>query len=134
FEVQVWGHAFDGRLGAVTKDVVSKLPFSVDAKIPVEISSTDKVAIPVTFANDSEKNRTVDLKVETDKLNWKDQAGAPFLLNANGRKRKVLHFEPDVKLGEAKLRLFAKTEPFASDSVERTFKIVPEGFPIVGKL
>src|SRR5262249_18286550 len=48
-------------------------------------------------------------------------------------KRKVLHFEPSANQGEAKLRLFAKTDPFASDSVERTFKIVPEGFPIVGK-
>src|SRR5439155_19507092 len=30
-------------------------------------------------------------------------------------------------------RLFANCEPFGSDSIERAFKIVPEGFPIVGK-
>ena len=133
FEVQVWGHTLDGRLGAATKEITARVPFSLDAKLPIEISSTDKVAIPVTFTNDTDKNRRVLLKVEADKLKYLDANDQGLDLDANQRVRKVLHFEPAVNLGEARLRLFGKCEPFGSDSVERTFKIVPEGFPIVGK-
>src|SRR5262249_28591189 len=55
-------------------------------------------------------------------------------LAANTRARKILHFQPGTVQGEAKLRLFGQSEPFAGDSVERAFKIVPEGFPVAGKV
>jgi hypothetical protein len=134
FEVQVWGHTPGGRLAAVTKDITSRLPFSLDAKLPIEISSTDKVAIPVTLTNDTDKNHLVKLTVETDKLKLKESGERVLPLNASQRVREILHLVPEASQGEAKLRLFGKCVPFGSDSVERTFKIVPEGFPVVGKV
>jgi len=133
FQVQVWGHTLDGRLAALTKDIASRLPFSLDAKLPIEISSTDKIAIPVALTNDTEKNRHVKLNIEADNLKLLDAAEHLLPLEPNSRIRKVLNFVPGTVQGEAKLRLLALCEPFGSDSIERTFKIVPEGFPVSGK-
>ena len=134
FEVQVWGHTLDGRLGVLTQDITSKLPFNIDAKLPIEISSTDQLAIPVALTNDSDKNRHVTLNVESQKLKLIGDAELLFKdVLPNSRKRTVVHFQPDTLQGTAVVKLFARTDPFFMDAIERTFKIVPEGFPVVGK-
>jgi uncharacterized membrane protein YgcG len=138
FEVKVWGHTLDGRLGALTKDIASRLPFSLDAKLPIEISNTDKITIPVAVANDTEKNRHVMLKVEADSLRLGEDSvayasGSLLPVDANSRVRKLVQFQPSITQGEAKLRLLGLCEPFGADSIERSFKIVPEGFPVTGK-
>jgi hypothetical protein len=133
FEVQAWAHSLDGRLGALTQDITSVLPFSVDAKLPTEISSTDKLKIPVTIANDTDKNRLVKLTYEAEKLKLQTAAEQDITINANQRRREILQLVPIFSQGEAKLRLTGKSTPFAADAVERSFKIVPEGFPIEGK-
>jgi hypothetical protein len=133
FEVQVWGHTLDGRLGAATMDIASQLPFNIDAKVPFEISSNDKVAIPVAVVNDTEKNLNVTLKVGAKNLKLMGKDELEFPLKADSRKREVLQFQPDTIDGIAELLLSARSDPFGVDAVKRTFKIVPEGFPVVGK-
>jgi hypothetical protein len=133
FQVQVWGHTLDGRLGAVTTDIAARLPFSLDAKLPTEISHTDKVIIPVALSNDADKHFQVKLKAEADKLKIQGPAERTVTLDANKSKRELLVLHPAAMQGEAKLRLSGLCEPFAQDSIERGFKIVPEGFPVAGK-
>jgi hypothetical protein len=135
FEVQVWGHTLDGKLGALTKDITSTLPFHVDVKLPTEISNTDTVKVPVAVANNTEKNLNVKLKIEADKLKLAGSA-EPVIpaIKADSKVRQVLEFRPDTTLGTATLKLSATCDPFFVDAVERQFKIVPEGFPVVGKL
>src|SRR5439155_15752921 len=96
FQVQVWGHSLDGRLGATTKDVAARLPFTVDAKLPVEISSTDKIDIPVALANETDKHRAVKLTVESDNLKFTDPFDQAVPLAPQQRARKLLHVEPGV--------------------------------------
>jgi hypothetical protein len=133
FEVQAWGHTLDGRLGAATMDIASQLPFNIDAKVPLEISSTDKVAIPVAVVNDTAKNLNVTFKVGAKNLKLTGQDELQFPLGAESRKREVLQFQPDSIDGIAEILLSARSDPFGVDAVKRTFKIVPEGFPVLGK-
>src|SRR5207245_1993599 len=63
FRVAVVGHTLDGRLGAFTGTLDSRLPFTIDPKVPVEVSSTDKIDLPVTVVNNTADGREVTLKV-----------------------------------------------------------------------
>lgn len=132
FQVQVHGHTLDGRLGSQTADIVSKLPFTIEPKVPTEISNTDKVIIPVAVANDTSKVRKVDLSAETSNLQIKGSDSQQFVVNANERLRRYLEFTPTTTKGHATLLLRGRCEPFGVDAVERQFQIVPEGFPFVG--
>src|SRR5207253_1383238 len=41
-------------------------------------------------------------------------------------------FQPNLVEGKASLLFKGTCAPFAEDAIERTFKVVPDGFPIVG--
>src|SRR5262249_8182371 len=68
FQVLVWGPPLDGRLGAATAEVASRLPFSVEPKVPVEVTRSDKVTIPVAVANDTSKSQSVELLAQAKNL------------------------------------------------------------------
>lgn len=132
FRVQAWGHNLDGRLGASTEEITSRLPFSVEPKVPTEVSNTDKITIPVIVTNDTSSPRTVDLEASAGHL---QVLGAPkfnFVVEAEKRQRQLFQFQPAKAEGLASLLFRGNCAPFGVDAVERSFKIVPEGFPFVG--
>src|SRR5262249_12399356 len=47
------------------------------------------------------------------------------------RVRRMYCFQPAIVEGEVQLQFDGKSEPLAEDSVLRTFKVVPEGFPVL---
>jgi hypothetical protein len=132
FQVVAWAHTSDGRLGAVTDEFASRLPFSIEPKVPTEVTNTDKIVIPVTLANDTATKRSVSLKASGTNLTLSGSASLGVPVAAEGRRRKLFTFRPSTASGEAKVRFDGRCAPFATDSVERSFKIVPEGFPFVG--
>jgi hypothetical protein len=137
FQVLCQGHTLDGRLGSSTLLFASRLPYGVEPKVPGEISSTDKIAIPVAIANDTAASRTVGIEVMARGLKSLEQAGSARIkrqitVAGGDRKRELFRFEPSIVEGEAMLNLTGQFDPATSDSVERTFKIVPDGFPVVG--
>jgi hypothetical protein len=132
FQVEAFAHTLDGRLGAATAEVQSRLPFTVEPKLPLEVTSTDKVTIPVAVANRTDLKRSVKVETQTQGL---DQAGAAKVdleLKGNQSRRLLFHFKPALVEGRAKLLLRGLCEPFAADAIERTVTVVPDGFPIVG--
>ncbi len=131
FEVLAYGHTLDGRIGAYRGTVESRLPFTVEPKIPIEISAGDKIGIPVTVANDTEEQRPVVLKVDTNGLAVDGAATWTGKVNANQRTRHLFTCSPSITNGEAMIALDGKSEPFASDAIRRTIQVTPEGFPIV---
>ena len=52
------------RLGATTILLESRLPFSVEPKLPVEVTASDRIDLPVTVANDTDVQRAVRLQVQ----------------------------------------------------------------------
>ena len=138
YQVRALGHTLDGRLGESTTLIRARKPFSVEPKIPIEITNNDKIDLPITVSNDTNSRRDVKVRLDAKYL---DLAGAKaeesLSLEANERKRLVYRLQPTAVEGEASLLVAGECEPssiaqFAADRVLRTIKIVPEGFPMTG--
>ena len=161
FEIAVYGHTLNGRLGAATGQVEARLPFTLEPKTPIEVTSSDRIDLPVSISNNTPVSRAVTLDVTGKNLallpreaqllgeagllrGQKNLALLPkearllgeggLLLTVAGNQvtRRVFSFRPEVVEGEATLEVHGRTEPFAADAIARTFRIVPEGFPIGG--
>lgn len=137
FQVIALGHSLDGRLGATTFEFASRLPVSIDPKVPIEVTGSDTVVIPVAVANDKDEPASVNIEVMHknltfigDQINTKAE-NVLLDVGARARKRALLSFTPAVKQGEASVRVSGDFGPLGRDMVERRFKIVPEGFPAV---
>ena len=129
FQILVAGHSLDGRLGSATQEFASKLPFSLHPKLPAEISSADKLIVPLTLANDTEQARQVTVTAKTDGLKVKGNTQVNSKLAALMRTRLLFDLEPLTVEGIATLRFFGRCDPSGSDAVEKKIRIVPDGFP-----
>jgi alpha-2-macroglobulin-like protein len=134
FQVTAFGHTPDGRLGALTSDVISKLPFAVEPKIPFEVTSSDKIAIPVSIANNGSEKRSVAINVTGHGLKIEGKSDDELTVDAEGRARRVYHFQPTIVEGDVEVHVTGKSDPLGSDSIVRAFRVVPEGFPVNGTI
>ncbi|MCI0639016.1 MAG: alpha-2-macroglobulin, partial [Gemmataceae bacterium] len=140
FQVVVFGHTLDGRIGATTFEFASRLPVSIEPKMPIEVTSSDKIQIPLAIANDSNKGLPVSVQVFPKNLRWiTDEKlmplpgrGVELSLDPKARVREVFEFQPTIVEGLANLRFSCDFAELGKDIVERSFKIVPEGFPVTG--
>src|SRR5438067_5837617 len=132
FQVLAAGHTLDGRLGATTATIESRLPLTVEPKLPKEVTAGDVLDIPVAVANNADAASRVRLDVQAQGLNLvKAPANHEVSLAANQRDRRVYRFQPAVTQGEARLIISGQAGNI-TDRVERSFRIVPQGFPVVG--
>ncbi len=133
YQVRALGHTLDGRLGEVTTTIQARKPFSVEPKIPVEVTSNDLIDLPVTVANDTNTRRAVEVQIKGKNLELRSgQAQEKLDLEPNQRKRLVYRFRPTIVEGEAQLFVAGESEPFLADRISRTIHVVPEGFPMQG--
>ena len=133
YQVLVAGHTLDGRIGAVTKTIESRLPFSLDPKLPLQVSHTDVIDVPLRVTNDSDDPRKVAFGVTATGLK-PDGAIPDFLeLGPNGKGRKILRMKPDTLSGRAALTLTG-TSGADKDTILRAITVVPDGFPGVGSV
>jgi hypothetical protein len=133
FEVTAFAHTLDGRLGSATQLLTSRLPFSVQPRMPLEVTAADKIDIPLAIANNTGETRIARVTV-TDNTNLALVEGAAATnvsVPANTAMRKLYRFRPTIQEGTATLAVTGKADGFPADSVRNTFRIVPEGFPIV---
>src|SRR5205085_5025059 len=63
FEVTAFAHTLDGRLGAATKRIESRLPFTLSPRVPVEVTATDRVDVPLAIANNTPESRPVHVRL-----------------------------------------------------------------------
>lgn len=143
YQILVAGHTVDGRIGAITKTIEARKPFTVDPKLPLEVSHTDIIDVPIRVVNDSDDRRAIGITVSPFNLDveggalktpeglWKDTID----LVPNGKGRKIFRLKPTVLEGEALLTVLGNSDPAAEpDAIGRAIKIVPEGFPYVGSV
>ncbi len=141
YQILVAGHTTDGRIGAITKTIEARKPFTVDPKLPLEVSHTDTIDVPIRVVNDSDDRRAINftvtpynLAVEGGALKtpaglWKDTID----LAANGKGRKIFRLKPTILEGDATLTVLGNSDPAAEpDAVGRLMRVVPEGFPFIG--
>ena len=141
YQILVAGHTTDGRIGAVTKTIEARKPFTVDPKLPLEITSSDVVDVPARVVNDSDDRRAVTftltpsmLAVENGGIKTPDGRVKDTIdLPPNGKGRKIFRLKPTNLEGKATLTVAGDSDPAAEpDSVGRVVNVVPEGFPEVG--
>jgi uncharacterized membrane-anchored protein YhcB (DUF1043 family) len=153
YQVTVFSHSLDGRLGADRFEIASRLPFSIDPKTPFEISNTDKIVLPVAVKNDTKEEGRVELSVRASGLKTQDPQTRDVQIGANERNRGYFNYEPSLVQGDATIRVKGTFNTYGAqaqnnavqnnvtanfqggtDTVERSFKIVPDGFPIRGSV
>jgi hypothetical protein len=134
FEVTAFAHTLDGRLGAASQTLTSRLPFAVQPRTPLEVNAGDKIDVPLAIANNTHESRTARISIsEHANLALRDDTeSAELSAPADTTLRKLYRFQPTTQEGAATLTFTGKANGFPADSVRTTFRIVPEGFPIVG--
>src|SRR5262249_46313508 len=131
YQVMAVGHTLDGRLGTVTSTLESRLPFALEPKLPIEVTSSDKIDVPVSIANNTSDPRPVHLHVTATGLSLlQGRPDESLTIPADQRARRLLRLQPALVEGQARLLLEGQSAPF-TDTVSRTFQVVPEGFPVL---
>ena len=142
YRILVAGHTADGRLGAITETIEARKPFTVEPELPLEVTSSDTLMVPIKVTNDSDERRTVSYTLHatgmkllnSEAITMPDGSFKDTIdLQPRTSGRKFYKFQPTMPKGTAKLRVVGTSEPAApADAVEREVAVVPEGFPVVG--
>lgn len=131
FKVFADAFANSGSIGAENITIESVQPFYAEAKMPLEVSSGDKILLPVSLVNASGNSLSgcqleFDLKGEF-KLKEQNLAGQDLQLGE--RKRILQEISVGDDKGEKDFVLSAKAGSF-SDKISRKLSVKPKGFPI----
>lgn len=122
------GGGFAGRDETVVK---SSLPFSLSAKLPVEVSAGDRIDLPLTLTN--ERDRPLALTLETSfgqLVTLAEPVQAPTSLAAGARQSLFYSLTVGRTPGKSAVRLAAQGGGLG-DEMERSLEVVPLGFPQV---
>lgn len=129
YEITVMSHTPDGRLGFHRTELSAKRPYTVDLRVPVEVSETDQFSIPVTLTNETSRGLAGVLSVRAKGLTLEGKAEIPLKLKPMESGREWLRLKPAISEGEVGIRVQSAI-PTRGDGVERTFKIARGGFPV----
>ena len=130
FHATVEGFSARGTPGAGELDVKSKLPMSIDAHLPVEVTSGDVIRLPITVSNDTETSIVASLDASF---------GAAFKLADNpvtgpiqlaAGTKKTITFPLSVVATEGSADVHVTLASFGlKDELQKTIRVVPRGFP-----
>ena len=128
FRLKVDAHG-QGRIGSGGGEVISRIPFSLEPKLPLEVSAGDRIDLPLAVINDSQQDLPVELRIEHGELVSVDGPGKRKLtLRAADRSREYFTLEVTGEKGDCELT-FSGTAGRLADAVRRPLKVVPPGFP-----
>ena len=132
FRVRVDGHAVGGRLGSGEGSLATRIPLSVDPKVPLEVTGGDRIDLPVGLINGTEQASPLNVTIETDAALELTTKHSDLTIASHGRITKVF----PINVGNTKKQTDAKISVAAtmstgshSDRIEREIRIVPDGFP-----
>ena len=133
YQVRVEGNTPDGRLGTGTANLESRKPIALEPTLPIEVTSGDRIDLPLVVANNTTQAHSVRVDLDTNNVAvLRRPDSAEVQLEPNGRSRQMYQLKPSIVDGQARVKAFAGHGDYG-DSVEREFRIVPDGFPIAGR-
>jgi len=131
FKVMADGFASDGTLGSGSADIESVQPFFIEPKLPLQVTSGDRVELPISMVNGMNRELTgVQLSPRANAaLIFGSASDNNTTLRAKERVRRILSFETANEFsGMADLVLDAGAGPYR-DTVTRKLDVQPLGFP-----
>lgn len=110
----------------------SSLPFSLNVKIPTELSAGDVVQLPVTLSNERSEQVEVALNARFGELLVLDEKEIPSLDTLAPKQRASLFYPLRVtgSQGESMVKIAASASGL-QDEIARSVAVVPRGFPRV---
>jgi hypothetical protein len=129
FRATAEGVSAAGLPGAGDVVIQSKMPLSLDAHLPVEVTSGDKIKLPVTLTNETDEELDADLTAAFGNA-FKLGANPTGKIHLKAHEKKSLFFPLDVvaTTGEADVSL-GVTARGLQDKLDKKIRVVPLGFP-----
>jgi uncharacterized protein YfaS (alpha-2-macroglobulin family) len=119
----------DGALGSAVAEIESVQPFYIEPKLPLEVTSGDVIQLPLALVNGT----AGPLKGAGVKLDLKGDVKVASIgtvdLAAKERARRIVELKIGQESKPVDLKLAASAGDYA-DTVTRTLRIKPNGFPI----
>ena len=128
---EVMADAFDpkGALGAASSTVESVEPFYVEPKLPLEVTSGDRILLPVGVVSGVTEPLTEVTLTATAAVGIRIAPVEVFALAASERARRVIEIKVGSLNETTDFVLEATAGPYA-DRVTRPLRVVPLGFPV----
>jgi len=131
FRATAEGFSATGVAGGGQVTFQSKLPLTLDAHLPVEVTSGDTIRLPVTLTNETDEPLEAALAAQFGaafKLAGNPTAGA-LHLKARDKQSVVFALEVVATDGNADVDIKLTARGLA-DELKKTIRVVPRGFPI----
>ncbi|GAA5504831.1 MG2 domain-containing protein [Novipirellula caenicola] len=132
FRVNVDAHATSGRIGSYGGAVTSRLPFQMEPKMPLEVTTGDRIDLPVAVVNATKAEMQVGMSINADSALQPLGETTRTLSLAPGQRRREL-MSLNVLAGsaeqDASVEIRGSTESM-QDSIRRTLHIAPAGYPV----
>ncbi len=94
----------NGRLGSGRAEIVSRIPFNLEPKLPLEVNAGDRIDLPLAIVNDTKAPLPVELQAECGKLvTLEGWARRKLTLPANQRSREYFVFNVTGQKGRCDL-------------------------------
>jgi hypothetical protein len=132
FRVTAEGFSANGTPGLGTLAIKSKLPVSIESHLPVEVTSGDRMRLPITIVNDGDE--AIDAEVAaTFGAAFKLTQDPSGKLHLAAGEHRALFFPLDVVATEGNAELdVTVTARGLKDELKKTVRVVPRGFPFEG--
>jgi hypothetical protein len=131
FRVLADGFAHDGTLGSGVGHIESVQPFSIEPKMPLQVTSGDVIHLPINIVNGVGRElRGTQINANAvEGIAFSFPGGYPSVLHANERMRRLMQIDVGREFsGTVDLALDARAGAYR-DSVSRKLDVQPMGFP-----
>ena len=131
FRATAEGFTAAGTAGGGQLTFQSKLPLTLDARLPVETTAGDTVRLPVTLTNETDDALDATLTAQFGAAFRRTGGPAPTAIRLAPKAKQTVVFPLDVVAtdGNADVAIQVTARGLA-DEIKKTIRIVPRGFPI----
>jgi alpha-2-macroglobulin-like protein len=133
FRASAEGFSAAGVAGGGQVTFQSKLPLTLDARLPVEVTSGDIIRLPITLANETDEPLEASLQAQFGAAFKLVGPAVPGTLRLKARDKQSLFASLEVVATDGNADIALKLAARGlTDELKKTIRVVPRGFPIEG--
>ena len=119
------------RIGTGGAEIYSRIPFSLEPKLPLEVNAGDRIDVPLAINNDTQSAMpvVVDFAHLGELLKVHGETKRKLNLTAGQRQREYFALDVVGQTGAAELK-FQGTAGHLVDGITKRLTVVPPGFPV----